>query len=79
VLESLIQQINPVAYLAIVIIGFFIVRTLRQIDKNQTELWNHMDDHEKRLAHIEGEHRVFTTTRGRRINDLGHIKTFDKE
>ena len=51
----------------------------REIDKNQTELWNHMDDHEKRLAHIEGEHRVFTTTRGRRINDLGHIKTFDKE
>ena len=63
-LESLIQQINPIAYLAIVIIGFFIVRTLRQIDKNQAELWNHMDDHEKRLAHIEGEHKIFTTTGG---------------
>ena len=59
-LENLMSQINPLAYLAIVVIGFFMVRTLRQIDKNQTELWNRSDDHEKRLAHIEGEHTVYT-------------------
>ena len=63
-LESLMQQINPIAYLAIVVIGFFIVRTLRQIDRNQAELWSHMDDHEKRLAHIEGEHKIFTSRGG---------------
>ncbi len=59
-ISELMQQIDPYAYLAIVVIGWFIVRTLRQIDRNQTELWGHMDDHEKRLSEIEGEHRVFT-------------------
>lgn len=63
-LEALINQINPLAYLAIVVVGFFIVRTLRQIDRNQAELWNHMDDHEQRLAHIEGEHKIFTNRGG---------------
>ena len=65
-IDQLMQQINPYAYLAIVVIGWFIVRTFRQIDRNQTELWGHMDDHEKRLAHIEGEHKIFTATGGHR-------------
>ena len=30
-MDSLLSQINPVAYLFLVIIGFFIVRTLRQM------------------------------------------------
>ena len=59
-LDALMSQINPLAYLAIVVIGFFMVRTLRQIDKNQSELWRHMDDHEHRLSRIEGEHDVYT-------------------
>jgi hypothetical protein len=64
VLSALIDKINPIAYLAIVIIGWFIVRTIRQIDRNQTELWHRSDDHEQRLAHIEGEHKIFTTRGG---------------
>ena len=63
-LDSVLSQINPVAYLFLVIIGFFIVRTLRQIDRNQTELWNHMDDLSTRLSKIEGEHNVFTSKGG---------------
>lgn len=63
-LESLIDKINPLAYLAIVIIGYFIVRTLRQIDRNQTDLWHRSDDHEIRLSHIEGEHKIFTSRGG---------------
>ncbi len=57
-IEQLMQQMNPYAYLAIVVIGWFIVRTLRQIDRNQTELWSHMDSHEKRLATLEGAHNA---------------------
>ena len=63
-MDTLLSQINPVAYLFLVIIGFFIVRTLRQIDRNQTELWHHMDDLSNRLAKIEGEHNVFTSKGG---------------
>jgi type IV secretory pathway VirB3-like protein len=59
-IEDLARQMNPYAYLAICVIGWFIVRIMCQIDRNQTELWGHMDDHEKRLAHIEGEHKAFT-------------------
>ncbi len=53
---ELIRELNPYVYLAIAVIGWFIVRTLRQIDRNQTELWNHMDEHEKRLSTLEGAH-----------------------
>ena len=63
-LEALVNQINPLAYLFLVIIGWFIVRTLRSIDKNQTKLWERSDDHEHRLSHIEGEHKIFTETGG---------------
>jgi len=59
-LDALVAQLNPAAYLFLIIIGFFIVRTLRSIDRNQTELWNRMDDVLNRLAKIEGEHNVFT-------------------
>ena len=53
---DLMRDLYPYAYLATVIIGWFIVRTLRQIDANQKELWSHMDEHEKRLSTIEGAH-----------------------
>ncbi len=55
---ELIRDLNPYVYLAIAVIGWFIVRTLRQIDRNQTELWNHMDEHEKRLSTLEGAHNA---------------------
>jgi len=58
--DTLASQISPLAYLAVVVIGFFMVRTLRQIDKNQSELWKHMDEHETRLSRIEGEHEAYT-------------------
>ncbi len=57
-MHTLLSQLDPLAYLFLVIIGFFIVRTLRQIDRNQTELWKHMDEHERRLATIEGAHKA---------------------
>jgi hypothetical protein len=53
---DLLHDINPYVTLAIMIIGWFIVRTLRQIDRNQAELWKHMDEHEKRLSTLEGAH-----------------------
>lgn len=59
-LNIVMRQLNPLAYLAIVIIGFFLVRVLRQVDENQRKLWEHMDEHEKRLSTIEGEHRAYT-------------------
>jgi hypothetical protein len=55
---ELIRDLNPYVYLAIAVIGWFIVRTLRQIDRNQTELWRHMDEHEKRLSTLEGAHNA---------------------
>ena len=63
-LEDLMKQINPFAYLAIVIIGWFIVRTLRQIDANQKALWDHMDSVEKHLAALEGAHNAVMTKGG---------------
>jgi hypothetical protein len=53
---DLLRDLNPYVSLAIVVIGWFIVRTLRQIDANQKELWQHMDAHEKRLSMLEGAH-----------------------
>ncbi len=44
----------------VMIISFFLVRTLQQVDKSQTKLFDKFEDHEQRLSHIEGEHAVFT-------------------
>ncbi len=56
--QQIMAQLNPYVYLVIAVIGWFIVRTLRQIDRNQTELWTHMDNHEKRLSTLEGAHNT---------------------
>lgn len=50
--------------IAVSIISFFTVRTLRQVDANQKELYDHMLNHESRLSSLEGEHRAFTKTDG---------------
>ena len=42
------------------VIGYLIVRTLRQIDLSQQKLWEAMDDTRDRLAHLEGEHKAMT-------------------
>ena len=49
-MDEILRQLGPFVYLAIVIIGGFIARTLKQIDRNQTELWRHMDAHETRRS-----------------------------
>jgi uncharacterized membrane-anchored protein YhcB (DUF1043 family) len=58
------QQLNAILYLAIVIIGFFIVRTLRQVDANQTKLWDHMNDVEVGLSEIKSAHNTMMQTGG---------------
>lgn len=42
------------------IVAWFICRTLKSIDTNQKSLFEKYDDHETRLSHLEGEHRIRT-------------------
>ncbi len=46
--------------ICITIISFFLVRTLRQVDKNQAKLFEKFENHESRLSNLEGEHKAFT-------------------
>ncbi len=54
------QLLVSVIGVCIMIISFFMIRTLRSLDKNQADLYEKYDNHESRLSHIEGEHKVFT-------------------
>lgn len=57
-MASVLNSAHPFIYALIALLGWFIVRTLRQIDVNQKELWGHMDAHEKRLSTLEGAHNA---------------------
>lgn len=55
---------NPaLANMAIVslcaVVGWFLVRTITKVDKNQTKLFTWLTDVDKRLTGIEGEHKVY--------------------
>ena len=57
-------SINPaLANMAIVclcgIVGWFLIRTITKVDKNQTKLFEWLTDVDKRLTGIEGEHKVY--------------------
>lgn len=43
------------------IVGFFVVRTLMLIDKNQTELFNRIRNLEKDFYTLKGEHDAIRT------------------
>jgi hypothetical protein len=53
-----VGTIQGTLYLAILVIAYFTARLLKQVDSNQKELFERMNDHEIRLSHIEGEHKV---------------------
>lgn len=40
------------------ILGFFILRLIRQYDENDKELFDSRNDHERRLSQLEGEHKA---------------------
>ncbi len=42
------------------IVAWFICRTLRTIDANQTEIFKKLTNHENRLSHLEGAHETRT-------------------
>lgn len=46
------------------IISFFLVRTLRQIDQNQSNLYSKLNGHETRLSTLEGEHKSVMNSGG---------------
>lgn len=57
-------SINPaLANMAIVslcgVVGWFLVRTITKVDKNQTKLFTWLTAVDKRLSHLEGEHKVY--------------------
>ncbi len=45
------------------VILYFISRTLKKIDANQTSLFNRYDNHEHRLSQLEGQHAARTGMR----------------
>jgi len=60
----------------IVIIGFFAIRTLKQLDKSQTDLWAEMKTHREsintisdKLSKIVGEHTVMMRKGGHNENE----------
>ena len=59
--------ISLVACILLSIIGYFIARTLKQIDRSQTKLWEAMDTFRERLSRLEGEHNSM-------MNQGGHKK-----
>jgi uncharacterized protein YdcH (DUF465 family) len=42
------------------LVTWFIARTLKKIDANQTHLFEKYDDHEHRLSLLEGSHKART-------------------
>lgn len=63
-MHEAVQQLQPYAALALAIIGWFIVRTLRQIDRSQVEQWKHIDEMEQRLSILQGEHNALMRAGG---------------
>ena len=59
---DLFHELSPALYLAMLVIGFFIVRTLRQVDANQKNLFERMKDIEGKFNHLEGEHEAYVKT-----------------
>lgn len=53
---SSVAIISLVACILLSIIGYFIARTLQEIDRSQTKLWEAMDTLRERLSRLEGEH-----------------------
>ena len=51
-----IRPVHELFYLLLGVIGFFMIRTIRQIDASQKELWSHMNKQEASLAELRGEH-----------------------
>ena len=53
------QELFPIGVTVVLgIIGFLAARTLNKIDRNQTELFAKYNNHETRISHLEGEHKV---------------------
>jgi hypothetical protein len=60
--ETLTEHIDFVQLyfgIAIGIVGWFAIRTLRQIDRNQAELYSRLNVLSERFYRLEGEHRAF--------------------
>lgn len=61
-METLTEHIDFVQFIfgiAIGIVGWFAIRTLRQIDRNQAELYSKLDSLSKDFYRLEGEHRAY--------------------
>lgn len=54
---DLMQVLIGVLFL---MVAWFIARTLKKIDANQTRLFEKYDDHEHRLSRLEGSHEART-------------------
>jgi len=60
--ETLTEHIDFVQFIfgiAIGIVGWFAIRTLKQIDRNQAELYSRLNVLSERFYRLEGEHRAF--------------------
>jgi len=61
------SQVNIISYLIMLIgalvsiVSFFLIRTLRQIDSNQRELYERLHKVEVDLACLMGEHKAMST------------------
>ena len=66
---ELFHQFSPVLYLAMLVIGFFIVRTLKQVDANQKALFDWIKDIEGKVNHILGEHDAIMRWGGHRNHE----------
>ncbi len=61
---SSVAIISLVACILLSIIGYFIAKTLQEIDRSQTKLWEAMDTLRERLSRLEGEHNSMMSQGG---------------
>ncbi len=57
-LQLTVVALLGILSVAITVIGFFITRTLRKVDANQTILFDRLTAQGEKLAELLGEHRA---------------------
>lgn len=55
---DMVQMLTVITTVLFSIVSFFLVRTLRQIDRNQQELFNRLREVEISLAKLMAEHNL---------------------
>lgn len=69
-MDLILQVVSAIASIAISVIAYFLVRTLKQIDRNQSNLFQRIHDLETEFHTLKGEHTILAGVHhNRRVGD----------